>query len=61
MVPVTNMRYTPMYLRVYNVLSIHGWSEVKPSITAENDDLIYEQPLIVACDDVGRHSDLEKR
>ena len=45
MVPVTNMRYAPMYLRVYNVLSIHGWSEVKPCITAENDDVIYEQPL----------------
>ena len=30
-------------------------------IPPKNDDLIYEQPLIVACDDVGRHSDLEKR
>ena len=27
-------------LRVYNVFSIHGWSEVKP---AENDDVIYEK------------------
>ena len=32
-------------LRVYNVLSIHGWSERKP---AKNDDVIYEQPLMKA-------------
>ena len=30
-------------LRVYNLLSIHGWSEVKP---AENEDVIYEQTLM---------------
>ena len=42
---MSNMRYAPTYLRVYNVLSIHGWSEVNPWITAENDDVIYEQPL----------------
>ena len=29
---------------VYNVLSLHGWSEIKP---AENDDVIYEEPLTV--------------
>ena len=34
---------TTHVLRVYNVLSIHGWSE---EILAENDDIIYEQPLI---------------
>ena len=28
--------------RVYNVLPMHGWSE---EIPAENDDVIYEQPL----------------
>ena len=27
---------------LYNVLSIHGWSEVKP---VENNDVIYEQSL----------------
>ena len=30
---------TTHVLRVYNLLSIHGWCEVKP---AENDDGIYE-------------------
>ena len=33
---------TTHVLTVYNVLSIKGWSDMKP---AENDDLIYEQPL----------------
>ena len=33
---------TTHLLRVHNVLLIHGWSEVKP---AQNDDIIYEQPL----------------
>ena len=32
---------TTHVLRVYNVLSIQRWSEVKP---VENDDAIYEQP-----------------
>ena len=32
---------TIQVLRVYDVFSIHGWSEVN----AENDDVIYEQPL----------------
>ena len=32
---------TTHVLKVYIVLSIHGWSEVTP---AENDDVIYEQP-----------------
>ena len=31
---------TTQVFRAYNVLSIHGWSKVKP----ENDDVIYEQP-----------------
>ena len=35
---------TTHVLKVYNVLSIHGWSEIKP---AENDDAIYGQPLTV--------------
>ena len=32
-------------MRVYNVLAIHGRSEVKP---AENDHVTHEQPLIKA-------------
>ena len=32
---------TTHILRAYNVLSIHGWSQVKP---AENYDVVYEQP-----------------
>ena len=36
--------HTTHVLRVYNVLSIHGWSEVKP---AEKDDVIYDKPLII--------------
>ena len=31
------------WLIIYNVLSIHGWSKVKP---VKNDDVIHEQPLI---------------
>ena len=34
---------TTHVLRVYNVLLLHGWSEVKPAL---NDDVIYDQPLI---------------
>ena len=30
------------WLIIYNVLSIHGWSKVKP---VKNDDVIHEQPL----------------
>ena len=33
---------TTHVLRVYNVLSIHEWSEEIPT---ENDDVIYEQPF----------------
>ena len=33
---------TTHVLRVYDVLSMHGWSE---EIPAENEDVIYEQPL----------------
>ena len=36
---------TTQVLRVYDVLSIHGWSKVKP---AKNDDVIYEQPQILS-------------
>ena len=33
---------TTHVLRVYNLLTIHEWSE---EIPAENDDVIYEQPF----------------
>ena len=35
---------TTHVLREYNVLLIHGWSEVKP---AEKDDVIFDKPLII--------------
>ena len=42
---MTNIRYGyPLFsLQTNHVLGVHRWSEVKP---AENDEVIYEQPLI---------------
>ena len=34
-------------LRVHCLLSKHGWSEVKTVDTRQNDDAIYEQPLMI--------------